>query len=35
MLKLATKRALFGLVNVQNMLKGFGIINPNIARNLR
>jgi hypothetical protein len=35
MLKLATLHHFFALTNVQNILKGFGIVNPNIARNLR
>lgn len=35
MYKLLTKNGAFGLKNIQNILKDFGIINPNIARNLR
>ena len=35
MFKLLTRNSAFGAKNVQNILKDFGIINPNIARNLR
>jgi len=35
MFKLITTNTSFTLKNVQNILKGFGIVNPNIVRNLR
>ena len=35
MYKLLTRNSAFGIKNAQNILKDFGIVNPNIARNLR
>ena len=35
MYKFLTRNNAFGIKNVQNILKDFGIINPNIVRNLR
>ena len=35
MLKLVNSCNVFGLKTVQNILKDFGIVNPNIVRNLR
>jgi hypothetical protein len=35
MYKFLTRNNTFAIKNVQNILKDFGIVNPNIARNLR
>jgi hypothetical protein len=35
MYKLLTRTNVFYVKNIQNILKDFGIVNPNIARNLR
>lgn len=35
MYKFLTRNNTFGVKNIQNILKNFGIVNPNIARNLR